>query len=107
MTSAFTKKTKIWAALIFIPAALVATGCTKSSASANVQRPPEVEVIAVEQKDIPIYREWIGTLDGMVNAGDPGTSDGLSAEARLLGGILRQKRTIAVRNRSATLSGSS
>ena len=22
----------------------------------------------VEQKDIPIEREWIGTLDGMVNA---------------------------------------
>jgi len=24
--------------------------------------------VAVEQKDIPIYREWIGTLDGLVNA---------------------------------------
>ena len=30
--------------------------------------PPEVEVARVEQKDIPIEREWIGTLDGMVNA---------------------------------------
>jgi membrane fusion protein (multidrug efflux system) len=27
-----------------------------------------VEVTPVEQKDVPIYSEWIGTLDGMVNA---------------------------------------
>ena len=27
-----------------------------------------MEVAPVEQKDVPIYREWIGTLDGMVNA---------------------------------------
>jgi membrane fusion protein (multidrug efflux system) len=31
-------------------------------------KPPEVEVVAVEQKDVPIYTEWIGTLDGTVNA---------------------------------------
>src|SRR5215469_93888 len=30
--------------------------------------PPEVEVVQVEQKDVPIYGEWIGTLDGLVNA---------------------------------------
>src|ERR1700730_13134708 len=30
--------------------------------------PLEVEVAQVEQKDVPIYSEWIGTLDGFVNA---------------------------------------
>jgi len=30
--------------------------------------PLDVEVAEVEQKDVPIYSEWIGTLDGMVNA---------------------------------------
>jgi RND family efflux transporter MFP subunit len=29
---------------------------------------PTVEVVQVEQKDVPIYGEWIGTLDGFVNA---------------------------------------
>src|SRR5216684_1708050 len=29
---------------------------------------PEVEVVQVEQKDVPIYGEWIGTLDGLTNA---------------------------------------
>ncbi len=30
--------------------------------------PPVVEVVPVEQRDVPVYHEWIGTLDGMVNA---------------------------------------
>ena len=29
---------------------------------------PDVEVVKVEQKDVPIYGEWIGTLDGLTNA---------------------------------------
>src|SRR6202142_4150949 len=28
---------------------------------------PDVEVVQVEQKDVPIYGEWIGTLDGYTN----------------------------------------
>src|ERR1700746_1820364 len=44
------------------------TGCGHSSAGAVPPTPPEVEVVTVEQRDIPVYREWIGTLDGMVNA---------------------------------------
>src|SRR3984957_805412 len=29
---------------------------------------PDVQVVQVEQKDVPIYGEWIGTLDGFTNA---------------------------------------
>lgn len=29
---------------------------------------PDVEVVTVQQKDVPVYGEWIGTLDGLVNA---------------------------------------
>jgi len=29
---------------------------------------PDVQVVVVEQKDVPIYGEWIGTLDGFSNA---------------------------------------
>lgn len=31
-------------------------------------RPPVVEVVRVQQRDVPIYREWIATLDGYVDA---------------------------------------
>src|SRR5260370_20913991 len=30
--------------------------------------PPTVQVSGVIQQDVPIYREWVGTLDGFVNA---------------------------------------
>jgi RND family efflux transporter MFP subunit len=29
---------------------------------------PDVEVMKVQQEDVPVYGEWIGTLDGLVNA---------------------------------------
>jgi RND family efflux transporter MFP subunit len=41
-------------------------GCGKSEQPQS--RPPEVEVVQVEQKDVPIWNEWVGTLDGLVNA---------------------------------------
>ncbi len=43
--------------------------------------PLSVAVIPVEQKDVPIYSEWIGTLDGMVNA---------DIRAQVAGYLLRQ-----------------
>jgi membrane fusion protein (multidrug efflux system) len=36
--------------------------------TAQAPQPPVVEVAQVEQKDVPIYGEWIGTLTGQVNA---------------------------------------
>ena len=43
------------------------TSCGRTSAGAAGPTPQEVEVVTAEQRDIPIYREWIGTLDGLVN----------------------------------------
>jgi membrane fusion protein (multidrug efflux system) len=46
--------------------ALFLVGCGKSGPPKPP--PPDVEVVQVEQKDVPIWKEWIGTLDGLVNA---------------------------------------
>ncbi len=46
--------------------ASVAAGCSKHAAGSGGA--PDVEVVQVEQKDVPIYGEWIGTLDGFTNA---------------------------------------
>src|ERR1700686_153724 len=46
---------------------VLATGCSRVDSAGNPS-PPGVQVIEVQQKDVPIYGEWIGTLDGMVNA---------------------------------------
>jgi len=42
---------------------------------------PDVEVVQVEQKDVPIYGEWIGTLDGFTNA---------DVRAQVTGYLMRQ-----------------
>lgn len=55
------------AGLLLGAVAIGMPGCTNSSASTSAP-PPDVMVAVVEQKDISIRHEWIGTLDGMVNA---------------------------------------
>jgi len=41
-------------------------GCEKEKAPPPP--PPTVEVTTVVQKDVPIYKEWVGALDGNINA---------------------------------------
>mgnify|MGYP000877986542 CR=1 FL=1 len=47
-------------------ALLLTSACEKEKAAAPP--PPVVEVVTVAQRDVPIYMEWIGSLDGNVNA---------------------------------------
>jgi RND family efflux transporter MFP subunit len=50
-------------------AAAVLSGCRKEAPAGRSAPPPiEVEVATVGTADVPIVREWIGTLDGRVNA---------------------------------------
>src|SRR6516225_7156050 len=52
----------------FLLAALVLSGCKQENApQASAASPPQVVVAAVEQRDVPIVREWIGQLDGSEN----------------------------------------
>jgi membrane fusion protein (multidrug efflux system) len=54
---------------VIVIALLVAVGGSRGKDSApSSPPPPGVEVAEVEQQDVPIHSEWIGTLDGMVNA---------------------------------------
>jgi RND family efflux transporter MFP subunit len=59
-----------WASAGLLLAAMLLIVVTHSSAKPKPQAPPKpiVEVVQVEQKDVPIYGEWIGTLSGQVNA---------------------------------------
>ena len=43
--------------------------------------PPEVEVMTVVQKDVPVYGEWVASLDGLVNA---------TIQAQVQGYLLKQ-----------------
>jgi RND family efflux transporter MFP subunit len=46
----------------------VSAGCERRVASATAPPAPTVEVAPVIQKDVPVEGEWVGTLEGYINA---------------------------------------
>jgi RND family efflux transporter MFP subunit len=52
---------------VILMALVCVSGC-KPKPKAEAPVPPLVEVTTVTQADIPIYHDWVGVLDGMVNA---------------------------------------
>jgi membrane fusion protein (multidrug efflux system) len=82
MKNELMKRLAVLAAAAILAAAFTAlTGCTSKTSAASASPPQEVEVAVVQQRDIPIEREWIGTLDGVVNA---------AIKAQVTGNILTQ-----------------
>src|SRR4030095_5987208 len=67
------------APLLVFSLILALIGCQKSQQSTT--SPPDVEVVEVLQKDVPIWKEWIGTLDGLWKA---------QIRAQVTGYLLRQ-----------------
>ncbi len=66
----FAKRTTATALAV---ALAVLSGCSNSESAASApssaqQAPPTVGVATVIQKDVPIYGDWVATLDGFVNA---------------------------------------
>ncbi len=54
--------------LLLVVVVLVVFVASKAKPVPAQPGPLEVSVVKVEQRDVPIYSEWIATLDGMVNA---------------------------------------
>jgi multidrug resistance efflux pump len=69
--------------VVLVIAAFLVIGRTKKPAPAAPQ-PLQVGVVQVEQRDVPLYNEWIGTTDGMVNA---------DVRAQVSGYLLRKNYT--------------
>jgi len=82
----FTRKLLLFAAAIVCAVIVVVVAFTRSNDKGTPPQPPPLEVLVadVEQKDIPIRSEWIGTLDGLVNA---------AIKAQVAGYILRAPYT--------------
>src|SRR5262252_9346111 len=69
---------------VIVSALLAVTSHSKVQEMAQAVDLPEVEVAQVAQQDVPISSEWIGTLEGMVNA---------TIKAQVTGYLLRQRYT--------------
>jgi RND family efflux transporter MFP subunit len=54
------------AIVLAVATALGLAGCKRKTKA--TPPPPLVEVATVSQADVPVYHEWIGVLDGLVNA---------------------------------------
>jgi RND family efflux transporter MFP subunit len=57
-----------WFASCVVVLLLLSEACENKSVSAAPGAPPTVQVVEVAQRDVPVYHEWIATLDGYVNA---------------------------------------
>jgi RND family efflux transporter MFP subunit len=68
-------------AMLVAGVSLFIIGCGEKNAQAGKPAAVDVEVVQVEQKDVPIYGEWIGTLDGLVDA---------DVKAQVTGYLLKQ-----------------
>jgi membrane fusion protein (multidrug efflux system) len=76
------RKVSISLLVIAVAAVAVLLGFARSSKPAQAAPPVlAVGVVQVEQKNVPIYSEWIGTTEGMVNA---------ELKAQVTGYLLRQ-----------------
>src|SRR5712692_2431680 len=77
-------KYKLWiggALSLVVFSLIVGTLRPRHVAGAPSGSSPDVEVVQVAQKDVPIFGEWIGTLDGFTNA---------DVRAQVTGYLLRQ-----------------
>jgi membrane fusion protein (multidrug efflux system) len=61
--------------------ALIAIASKSNDGVKAAPRPLDVEVVKVQQEDVPVYSEWIGTTEGLVNA---------DIKAQVTGYLLRQ-----------------
>jgi membrane fusion protein, multidrug efflux system len=77
-------KRKLWiAGALFLLVIGIVIGATRPKRASGTPPggSPDVQVVLVEQKDVPIYGEWIGTLDGFTNA---------DVKAQVTGYLMRQ-----------------
>ena len=69
---------------------IFASGCNWGQAAAAAPT-SEVEVATVEQRDVAVYREWVATLDGYVNAQIRAQASGYITEQNYTEGSLVRK----------------
>jgi RND family efflux transporter MFP subunit len=82
-------------AVVGLLALTMTAGCERQVASAPPPAPPDVEVTPVIQKDMPVEGEWIGTLEGYVNAQiQPHVTGYLIRQDYQEGGFVRQGQVL-------------
>ena len=71
------------AVLLLLAGLALVAGCSKSAKGGGPPQypPPDVTTTVVEQRDVPVYGEWVANLDGYTNA---------QIEPQVTGYVIRQ-----------------
>ena len=85
------RKQSIFTAVLLAFVSACIAGCAKTESAAAT--PPSVEVLEVAQRDVPITREWVATLDGLVNAQIRAQVTGLLLQQNYTDGAFVRKGT--------------
>jgi len=94
LKSSFSRASVLPVLALFLIATFLFLGCQSQNAAPALP-PPEVEVAHVVQKDVPIYGEWVATLDGYVNAQiQPQVSGYIIQQAYKEGSFVRKGQTL-------------
>jgi RND family efflux transporter MFP subunit len=95
MSTGRTWKSRKLLAIVGALLGAVSAGCKRRVASASAPPAPTVEVAPVVQKDVPVEGEWVGTLEGYVNAQiQPHVSGYLIRQDYQEGGFVRQGQVL-------------
>ncbi len=60
---------RIFGCAVIVSVLISTAGCRQQRAASTTAAPPiEVQVVEAATRDVPVVREWMGTLDGRINA---------------------------------------
>jgi membrane fusion protein, multidrug efflux system len=85
------KNTNCGAAVILAVAALGLQSCSKRQSAPVAPPPPEVLVMKVVPQDVPVVKEWVGSLEGSVNANIQARVSGYLTAQRYKEGVVVKK----------------
>ena len=93
-----------WISGMLVALAVLSAACGKKE-EAPPPPPPAVEVAPVTQKDVPVFGEWIGSLDGFVNAQIRPQIEGYVLRRNYQEGYLVKAGQAPLRDRSPPVPG--
>ena len=83
-----------WAPALLALSVPLSNGCGEKKVQSSAPPPPEVEVVEVVPQDVPITKQWVGTLKGFVDADIRSRVSGYLLKQNYVNGTVVSKGTL-------------
>jgi membrane fusion protein (multidrug efflux system) len=80
--------------VLLVLSAPLTNGCKQKKVQTAAPRPPEVEVVQVMPQDVPVTKEWVATLKGLVNSDIRSKVSGYVLKQNYVNGAVVSKGTL-------------